>query len=746
MEESHDSLKEELLDINDTLMALLQGIQERPDFTDERFHDWKKGCADIRQQIMDEVFRVAVIGPIKSGKSTFINSLFKGDYLKRGAGVVTSIVTRIRSGKNLKARLFFKTWSEVNADIEQALVLFPSWDRQTTDNTFDIRRAEDRKALTRALDKLSPELRITDGTFNSNSVLLSLYLKGYDRFSTYISTDSSDAEFSGKRFTEHQEFAGEDSLAVYLKDIELEIDSRSLDSTIEIADCQGSDSPNPHHLVMIQDYLMRAHFIVYVISSRTGLRQADVHFLTMLKTMGISENILFIVNCDLSEHESQEDMLNIVNKIKEELALVQPAPVVYAFSALFNLFRSMSDGLSKRDGLRLAHWEEEADMVSFSQDEKKKFESVLNSKLSQERSSLLLKNHIERINIMVSGILRWIETNKELMEKDASGASSAIETMGKHHERMMQMRTLIKSTLNGAKDEIMIKIKSEIDKFFNVHTGGAISEATQFINDHEIAVEKYRSKLEASGFSGSLYLLFQEFKQAVDSFMAQTINPEIARFSSLLEQRIQKALDSVAQPFYSMAIEDIEGLKASVSNQAQVLTAGSAGQRLLSLDSLKFSSGITLPSSSTTLNYSSKIRAGAAMRLGLYSMTKFFKKVIKKSPEDEREEQMKALQDGVRLIKGETQEAIKFHFENYRENFKFQYIAKLLDAATEHLYTILLERYQSYDTDIQTLEQMVEKKGAEREEIINFLKQVESDARTIQDHIEKFRNRINKAA
>ena len=78
-----------------------------------------------------------------------------------------------------------------------------------------------------------------------------------------------------------------------------------------------------------------------------------------------------------------------------------------------------------------------------------------------------------------------------------------------------------------------------------------------------------------------------------------------------------------------MAIEDIEGLKASVSNQAQVLTAGSAGQRLLSLDSLKFSSGITLPASSTTLNYSSKIRAGAVMRLGLYSMTKFFKYVRK---------------------------------------------------------------------------------------------------------------------
>ena len=72
-------------------------------------------------------------------------------------------------------------------------------------------------------------------------LLLSLYLKGYDRFSEYISHDAGNAEFTGERFREHQEFAGEDSLAVYLKDIELEIDSRSLDSTIEIADCQGSD-------------------------------------------------------------------------------------------------------------------------------------------------------------------------------------------------------------------------------------------------------------------------------------------------------------------------------------------------------------------------------------------------------------------------------------------------------------------------------------------------------------------------
>ena len=71
-------------------------------------------------QLSEEIIRVAVVGPIKSGKSTFTNSVLKGDYLKRGAGVVTSIVTRVRRGKILVAKLFFKSWDEVNAEVDQA--------------------------------------------------------------------------------------------------------------------------------------------------------------------------------------------------------------------------------------------------------------------------------------------------------------------------------------------------------------------------------------------------------------------------------------------------------------------------------------------------------------------------------------------------------------------------------------------------------------------------------------------------
>ena len=112
MEEQYNSLKTELLDINDSLSLLLTKVQGQPDIADSRFDEWINACGDIKRQIAEEVVRVAVIGSVKSGKSTLVNSIFKNDYLKRGAGIITSIVTRIRSGNELKAVLFFKSWDQ----------------------------------------------------------------------------------------------------------------------------------------------------------------------------------------------------------------------------------------------------------------------------------------------------------------------------------------------------------------------------------------------------------------------------------------------------------------------------------------------------------------------------------------------------------------------------------------------------------------------------------------------------------
>ena len=173
---NYDALKDDLLQINQDISSLFRNARSIPGLSNYSFEEWEKTCDSISEQIAKEIIRVAVVGPIKSGKSTFVNSLFKGDYLKRGAGVVTSIVTRIRCGPSLKATLYFKFWEEVNEDIEQALVLFPALDWRSENDRFELRRYRQRLALQEALNTLSTEQLITNDTRNVNSVLLSSYL------------------------------------------------------------------------------------------------------------------------------------------------------------------------------------------------------------------------------------------------------------------------------------------------------------------------------------------------------------------------------------------------------------------------------------------------------------------------------------------------------------------------------------------------------------------------------------------
>jgi GTPase SAR1 family protein len=314
--DSHSTLKEEILKVNQDVLTLISKAKTLPGMAETRFGDWEKTCRGLPIQMAEDMMRVAVVGPIKSGKSTFLNSMLKGDYLKRGAGIVTSIVTRVRSGDRLNAHLYLKSWDEVNAEMEQALVLFPSLEWRKNNSKFDIRNEDERLQIQQALKTLSSEQLISQDTRNLNTVLLTSYIKGYDRVYDIISSDDTTRRYEETAFAEHKEFVGNEDLAVYLKDVQLEIPSEGPNENIEFADCQGSDSSNPMHLAMIQDYLLLTHLIVYVISSRTGLRQADIRFLSMIKKMGILDNILFVINCDFSEHESMEELEILISKVR----------------------------------------------------------------------------------------------------------------------------------------------------------------------------------------------------------------------------------------------------------------------------------------------------------------------------------------------------------------------------------------------------------------------------------------------
>lgn len=715
--QAYDDIKNELLDLTREFATLLEKAEAINGIAGTSLDKSLASCKLIQQQLNEETIRVAVVGPIKSGKSTFANAILGGDYLKRGAGVVTSFVTRVNCGESLKAELQFKTWDEVNEDIEQALVLFPSMDWHDQNDGFDIRRQDERQALQRALESLNPEQLLSRDTRNANSVLLSSYLKGYERVRDIISPNPETISYGSGRFAEHRDYAGDDALAVYLRDIRLEICSPHLKPHVELADCQGSDSPNPLHLAMIQDYLLKTHLLIYVISSRTGLRRADIRFLSIIKKMGIIDSLLFVLNADFGEHDTLDNLHKLRDRVADELALLRPNPEIYTLSALLNLFRSLKDQLSEKDEQRREQWEKDEALREYSDKETERFFAALQDKLVNESMGLLLRNHVERLLVMTADINSMVGVKRELLMADGSKAMEIVARIMRNQDQMRRIRSVIKSTLEGSIRKIRKELRGDVDRFFDPHTADMMKSLLDFIRSYRVpSWQEHLDGMASSGFPNTLYHVYQEFKQALDGFIAESINPEIFRFVREQEYRIVDYIQDVTGPFGAMVKDAVSDFQDTAKELGIAIPNDSANHRAAfpGLDTIRQTSNLKLPSATASMRYSAKVKTEAVMRLGAYKMMRVFRKLIRKPLANGRQEEIHALKDGVERMKKETERSILFHFKDYRENIKFRYIFPMVESAANQISDVLLDRFQTYEDDLTQMAELIDANQAEK--------------------------------
>ncbi|WP_155303108.1 dynamin family protein [Desulfosarcina widdelii] len=742
---AYETLKHQLAEISNDTARLLDDAEEITERVDEGIAHWRSTCRTISEQISQETMRVAVVGAIKSGKSTFVNTLFGGDYLKRGAGVVTSIVTRVRIGSGLRAILYLKSWDEVNREIDQASVLLPSNSQSGETQPFDIRREKDRQVLSAALDDLAADQLISNDTRSAGSVLLECCLNGYERVRELVEADQRTVIFENGRFPEHRDFVGDDAMAVYLKDIQLEIDRSGLGQGVEIADCQGSDSPNPLHLAMIQDYLMMAHLTLYVISSRTGLRQADIRFLSMIRKMGIMDTVAFIVNCDFSEHESLEDLIEGVRKIEADLSVLCPEPKLFTFSALFHLMAQMEADLSPRDRDRYAHWCREAEMVAFADRERSRFEKFLEQKISREKSHLLLKNHLERLEIVAGGIGNWIAFNRDLLARDVNGARELADHAHRQQGRLDRLKQTVKNAIDGALLHAKRDLKSAIDGFFKEHDGGVVEGVVQFVRGYRVEMERYSENLKAAGFAKTLYMVFQEFKQAVDAHMAETVNPMVINFIRSREKILAEYLDEIAEPYGAMIDEALKPVTAAVNDEKNDQRRPRSTIRVgPELETIRKTAGLSLPPAAATMRYSAQIKTEAVMRFGFYKLVNLVKKALKKTGDKAHGEQFLALASGIKRMKRETERSILFHMKDYRENIKYQYMLKLADAAASALYGQVQDRFRHHGADLSRLVDLMGEERLDKEKVSASLAKMGEASSVLQEKISNLRNDLEQ--
>lgn len=736
----YSQLKTQIITAINETKGIISDLKDIKEIKTTSLENWHNTCDGIQAQIEEEIIRIAVVGAIKSGKSTVANSIIGGDLLKRGAGVVTSIVTRIRKGDTKKARIRLKSWETVNNDILQAMVLFPSPSFNPNGEIFDIRNDNDRKVIRDELSTLDSDLLISTETRNENTVLLNNYLNGYEKISKLKNENSNLITYREENFFEHGSFTGNDTYATYVEDIELEVNSKNLDTNVELADCQGSDSPNPIHLAQVQDYLLKTHLILYVVSSRTGLRRADIKFLKMIKEMGIIENILFVLNVDLNEHETLDDLKRIKESVVNDIELIKSRPELFTFSALNRLYKTENILLSEKDTQIHEIWLKDQPFNNFTDDQYASFNDALRYFINQKRYTLLLKNHVERLYILENNLSQFISLNREIMRDDSVNRNQMNENIKIHQKKIAETRKLIQNTFSGSVQKLKKELKSDIDSFFDDKYGDVITEVVQYITNYQFDYSKYHETFTEDGFSNTLYIVFQEFKQSLNTHMTEKTTPQIIKFVKTMETKITEFLMSIAKPFDLIVKEKIEDYQASMNEIGFSMNMQTSNHSLKDIELIKREAGIFLPKAVTITSYTKLIQTDAIIRFGVYSIAAFFKSIFNRK--DKKKDAARALKDSIKRIKKETIRSVKFNFLDYKENLKFKYIFALIDKMVDDLFNSLDDSFHNYVEDLTEISMAIKDNAVDKDQLGTKLESIQIKATNLKSRMGEIRKKI----
>ena len=295
--------------------------------------------------------------------------------------------------------------------------------------------------------------------------------------------------------------------------------------------------------------------------------------------------------------------------------------------------------------------------------------------------------------------------------------------------------------------EIKNLLKEEVHRFFDSRSGSVNKNIVNFINGYALEPNKYQHNLNDTDFPQILYLLFQDFKQSIDSHITETINPELIRFVQLNEKRIGEYFESLILPFDSMmeeAYEEFNGL----SDRSDGLAEGTHRSRIRppEMEAIIKTSGLRPPALVTATHYSARIKAEAIVRLGYYKAIRKSKAIFKKSTEHPGDVKIKAMEDALQRMKRETARSVVFHLKDYRENLKFRYFFKLVEAASESFAQTVLERFQAYFSDFAATIDRIGTSQSDKEKARQIFDDMERTSRELRDKISRIREAIETAS
>jgi hypothetical protein len=692
---------------------------------------WLKVLSQVQAHVAEDLCRLAVVGAVKSGKSTMINALVGQDILKRGAGILTAMITRVQPGPEPRAVLQFKEWTEINGEVQRALGLLPSTKLAERAAPLDLKQAADRELLTQVLADMENAEIWVQGSLDQNYLLLRSYLQGFEQVQT-LAPESGVLTLAGPDLARHRDLVTHEATAVYLKDVLLTIPFPWPAAGVELGDCQGSDSPIPQHLAQVLAYLLKCDLVLYVISSRVGLRQADFQFLAELKRMGLSSHMVCLLNLDLGEHGSLAEVQAIRDRVLQELSGWIPEPHLYAFSALKLLLdrrRQRGEELDPREAAVLQVWATNPESSSFADQEASRFEQDLLQAVTYLRERRLAGGSLAQVRMVARGLRERFELTSDLLSKDVSTIHELETRLDARRQPLKATMASLEQTMEGAANRLKKALRSRVDTLLDHHSGQVGVAVKGFIEKFEPDWESLAPQDSQVPFRTALYQLFQEFAKALTRFVTGEVNISLVEFIRGQEEWLQQELTQLWEPLfvalqealalYYREIADL-GLPASPPDLKPASIPRPQGLEVPLLDiniapDWRFAREVWVRSG---MGYIGRLWDKLLLRLGLGAEANPHRQLLRD------------LTRALDALKDWLQEESKLQMLDYREGLKFRYFFPLVDewlrqqeASLEDTLGSLLGSLQGA---MEAMHLAEEERAARRKRLQELLPQVQA--------------------
>ena len=406
----------------------------------------------------------------------------------------------------------------------------------------------------------------------------------------------------------------------------------------------------------------------------------------------------------------------------------------------------MADKISEKDRRRLDMWNREQALSEFSGFEESRFQDALHEIVTSQRYTVLFKAPLDRLRMIAVGILKWCRMTRDILGKGSDESAQLIKKIKTEQKRINRVQSMIKSTVEGALQQIKRDLKKDADAFLDPKYGEVTAPVIEFIRNYAISADRYSGQLAEGRFSDALYTVFQEFTHELDAFMAETVNPKIFNFIKTEEDRVKEYFESITGPYEAMVSDALEQYNTVLNNLGlETVQENHSEISLPDFHALKREHGLEIPPAATTMNYSKAIKTEAIMRFGMYNLANRVKRLFRRSAGNSVSEGTAALKTAVKRMKRETEEGISFQFKNYKENIKFQYLFKLVDAVSDQLYAEIMDRFHDFTSDLVKLSEFAGKHQDNGTNLVSRLNDMAEIAADLENRLKDMDGQIKAA-